>query len=170
MEATLQVVAEISIGFTGFAGIVGALGGSKLKPDHPSVWLCFWSMVELGLMTLIAALFPALPQEFGAADRLTWSMSSGVLALFVAGHLLFMWPRFIRARRAGSLVPFPTLNGIMAGALIAALVTQALNAIGVGFSQPSAGFLLGLYLLLVVSGLNFAYLMYVVVSPGPRAA
>ena len=31
-EGTLEVIAEISIAFTGFAGIVGALAGARLRP------------------------------------------------------------------------------------------------------------------------------------------
>ena len=99
-EGTLQVIAEISIAFTGFAGIFGALGRQKLRPDNPSVWLPFWSTMELGLASLFAAILPALPHQFGA-ESLTWVISSAALVLFVVSHLVFMVPRILRADRAG---------------------------------------------------------------------
>jgi hypothetical protein len=41
------------------------------------------------------------------------------------------------------------------------LATQALNALGIGFAQSVGGFLIGLYLILAVSALNFAFLLFV---------
>ena len=46
-----------------------------------------------------------------------------------------------------------------------ALVSQLLNALGVGLPQSAGGFLIGLYCLLLVSGLNFAGLMFVLLRP-----
>ena len=163
------MIAEIAIAFTGFAGIFGALAGNKLRPDHPAVWLPFWATIELGLMMVFAALFPVLPHLFGAADGLTWALSSGVLSLFVVGHFLFMWPRYLSASRAGLLIRSNVLDGAQGAASLSALNTQVLNTFGVGLNQDSAGFLLGLYLLLVLSGLNFTYLMYVLVLPDPQS-
>ena len=64
-EGTLEVIAEIAIAFTGFAGIVGALARERLKPSQPGVWLGFWVMIESSLGVLLAALFPMLPHYLG---------------------------------------------------------------------------------------------------------
>ena len=47
-----------------------------------------------------------------------------------------------------------------------ALVTQWMNALGAGFAAPEGGMLLGLYLLLMVSGFNFALLVYLILGAG----
>ena len=173
MEAagTLEVIAEISIAFTGFAGIVGALAGARLRPDQPHVWLPFWAMIETGLGTLFAALFPLLPYYLGLPDQYVWSASSGLVVILIACHLVFMSPRFLRAFRDGSFLRLPAIDIPLWMALFIALASQLLNAIGVGLPQSAGGFLIGLYFLLLISGLNFAYLMFVLVRPenGNRA-
>ena len=45
------------------------------------------------------------------------------------------------------------------------LVSQVLNTIGVGFAQSAAGFVVGLYLMLLISALNFVFLLYVLGYP-----
>ena len=167
-EGTLQVIAEISIAFTGFAGIVGALAGAKLRPAHLHVWLPFWLMIEGGLGTLFAALFPMLPYHLGLPDPHVWSASSGFVVILIVCHIAFMSPRFIRASQNPSWVRLPAFQIGQIGArsaLVIALVSQLLNALGVGLPQSAGGFLIGLYCLLLVSGLNFTYLMFVLVRP-----
>ena len=167
-EGTLEVVAEISIAFTGFAGIVGALAGAKLRPAHLQVWLPFWLMIEGGLGTLFAALFPMLPYHLGLPAPHVWSVSSGFVVILIVCHIAFVSPRFIRAARNPSFVWLPALQILQIGArsaLVIALVSQLLNALGVGLPQSAGGFLIGLYCLLLVSGLNFACLMFVLLRP-----
>ena len=160
-EGTLEVIAEISIAFTGFAGIVGALAGARLRPTQLHVWLPFWLMIESGLGTLFAALFPMLPHHLGLPDRHLWSASSGLIVILIVCHGAFMSPRFIRAQRDPSSVRLPVLQIAVRVALVVALVSQLLNAFGVGLPQSAGGFLIGLYFLLLVSGLNFVYLVVV---------
>ncbi len=164
-EGTLQVVAEISIAFVGFAGIVGALAGGRLKPSQPHVWLPFWAMIEGGLGTLFAALFPVLPYYFGLPKRQVWASSSGLIVILIVCHLVFMSPRFIRAVRGPAWVRLLGLEIPLQSALLIAFLTQLLNALGIGLQQSVGGFLVGLYFLLLISGLNFAYLIFVLVRP-----
>ncbi len=163
-EGTLEVIAEISIAFIGFAGIVGALAGGRLRPDQPHVWLPFWAMIEVGLGTLFAALFPLLPYHLGLPDQQVWSASSGLLVILIACHLVFMSPRFLRAVRDSPL-RLPAIVIPARLALVIAFVSQLLNAIGIGLPQSAGGFLIGLYSLLLLSGLFFVHLMFVLVRP-----
>ncbi len=165
VEGALEVIAEISIAFTGFAGIVGALAGNRLRPDQPHVWLPFWAMIEAGLGTLFAALFPLVPHYLGLPDQYVWSASSGLVVILIACHFVFMAPRFVRAFRDTSMVRIPAIDFPLALFLLIALVTQLLNAVGIGLQQSAGGFLIGLYLLLLMSGLNFVYLMLMLVRP-----
>ena len=164
-EGTLAVVAEISIAFTGFAGIVGALASGRLRPTHPHVWLPFWAMIEGGLGTLFAALFPVLPYYLGLSERIVWAASSSFIVILIVCHVVFMSPRFIRAMRNSSWVRMLALEIPLQSALVIALLSQLLNALGIGLQQSVGGFLIGLYFLLLISGLNFAYLIFVLVRP-----
>ena len=147
-----------------FEGIVGALAGEKLTPEHPQVWLPFWAMIAGGLGTLFAALIPMLPHHLGLPDRHVWAISSACVATLVVCHAVFLAPRFFRAMR-DSWVHLPVLEFPLRLAFPLALVSQVLNALGVGLPQSAGGFLIGLYLLLLISTLNFAYLVYVLLRP-----
>lgn len=172
-QGTLQVVAEISIELTGFAGIVDALASGRLTRQQPHIWLPFWSVLELGLGTLFAALFPMLPYHLGAADWLVWATSSGFVVFLLGCHMAFMAPRFLGAAGNPSYVRLQALENVLRVALLLALVTQRLNTIGVGLRHTAGGFLIGLYCLLLVSALNFTYVIFVLIRPengAPAAA
>ena len=164
-QGTLEVIAEISIAFTGFAGIVGALAPGRLKAEHRQIWLPFWAMIEWGLGTLFAALFPMLPHHLGASDPLVWSLSSVFVVLLLVRHGIFSSPQFLRAARDPSHLHLPGIEVSLRVVFALTLVTQVLNAVGVGLSHSVGGFLVGLYGLIVISALNFAYLMYALLLP-----
>ena len=169
-EGTLEAIAEIAISITGFAGIAGALAGERLGPAHPGVWLPFWVMISSGLCILFAALFPFLPRYLGAPDQVSWAASSAVLAVLTACNLAFFMPRILRAQRDGVLFKIPAFDLPLRVSPIIVLVSQVLNTLGVGLPRSAGGLLIGLDLLLLISGLNFAFLLYVLGRPrgGPR--
>jgi hypothetical protein len=87
----------------GFAGIVGALAGEKLRPADPGLWLPFWVMISGGLSLVFAALFRVLAYYVGARDHVLWAASSAIVTVLTACSLAFFVPRFLRARRGGFL-------------------------------------------------------------------
>ena len=171
-SSILETIAVIGVSLAGFAGIVGALAGDKLRPANPEVWLPFWVMISSGLLIVFAALFPFLPFYLGAPDRISWAASSAFVTVLTACNLAFFTPRFLRAQRDGVLARALAFSALMYLSSFLLLVSQALNAVGIGLSQSAGGFLIGLYLMLLISALNFVFLLYVVGGPsqGPPAA
>jgi len=171
-ESLLEAIAEIGVSLAGFAGIVGALAGEKLRPADPDVWLPFWVMISGGLTIVFAALFPFLPYHLGAPDRVAWAASSAFVTLLTACNLAFFTPRFLRAQRDGVLARMLAFSVLLHFISFFLLVSQVLNTLGVGLPQSAGGFLIGLYLLLLISALNFVFLLYVLGGPrrGPPAA
>lgn len=167
----LEAVAEIGVSLAGFAGIIGALAGEKLRRADPEVWLPFWVMISGGLSIVFAALFPFLPHYLGAPDRVSWAASSAFVSILTACNLVFFSPRFLRARRDGVLARTLAFSVLMHVISFFLLVSQVLNALGVGLAQSAGGFVSGLYLMLLISALNFVFLLYVLVGPrrGPPA-
>ncbi len=106
-----------------------------------------------------------LPYYLGLSERQVWASSSGLIVILIVCHLVFMSPRFIRAFRDQSWVRLWALDILVQASLLIALLTQLLNALGIGLQQSVGGFLVGLYFLLLISGLNFAYLILVLVRP-----
>jgi hypothetical protein len=160
-ESTLESVAEIAVSLAGFAGIVGALAGEKLRPTHPEVWLPFWVMISSSLGVVFAALFPFLPHHLGATDSVAWAASSAVVTVMTACNLAFFTPRILRAQRDGVLARILAFDVPLNLSSLLILVSQVLNTLGVGLPRSAGGFLIGLYLLLLLAGLNFVFLLYV---------
>ncbi len=161
----LQAIAGIGVSLAGFAGIIGALAGEKLRHADPEVWLPFWVMISSALSIVFAALFPFLPHYLGAPLRGLWAASSAFVTLLTAGNLAFFSPRFLRAQRDGVLARTRAFSVLMHFISFFLLVSQVLNLLGIGLSRSAGGFLLGLYLMLLVSALNFVFLLYVVANP-----
>lgn len=160
-ESTLETVAEIGVSLAGFAGIIGALAGERLRPAHPEVWLPFWAMIASGLAVVFAALFPFLPYRLGAPENVSWAASSAFVAVLTASNLAFFMPRILRAIRNGAFPRIWAISIPLDLSPLLVIVTQVLNTLGIGFSQSAGGFFIGLYLLLLISGLNFVFLLYV---------
>ena len=167
---TTHVVAEISVAFLGFAGIVGALARGQLTPAHPHTWLGFWTMLEFALALLFASLLPALLNQLGFSAWTSARLASAALGGFLILHLTLVTPLFVRARRG---VRWPLSIQLLDLATFASLLiaglSQTLNALGFAWGSAMGGFLVGLYFLLVVSGLNFALLAYLILLPEPDA-
>lgn len=171
-ESILETIAMIGVSLAGFAGIVGELAGEKLRPADPEVWLPLWVMISGSLSIVFAALFPFLPYHLGAPDRVSWAASSAFVTVLTACNLAFFTPRFLRAQRAGVLARRRAFDVLFYLSSFFLLVSQVLNTLGVGLLQSVGGFLIGLYLMLLISALNFAFLLYVLGGPrrGPPAA
>jgi hypothetical protein len=171
-ENALETIAQIGVALAGFAGIVGALAGEKFRPTHPEVWFPFWALISSGLGIVFVALFPFLLHHFDAPDNIVWAGSSAFLFVVTASNLAFFLPRILRAARNRAFRRIPIIAVPVDSASFLILGTQALNALGFGFVQSTGGFLVGLYLLLAVSALNFAFLLFVLgrTSEGPKDA
>ncbi len=168
----LEAIAAIGVSLAGFAGIVGALAGEKLRHPDPELWLPFWVMISGGLSITFAALFPFLPYYLGAPPRALWAASSAFVTLITACNVGYFSPRFLRARRDGVLARTRTFSVMLHLVSYSLLVSQVLNTFGLGLHQSAGGFIFGLYLMLLISALNFVFLLYVLVGPraGPPAA
>jgi hypothetical protein len=165
--STLETIAEIGISLAGFAGIIGALAGERLRPSHPGVWLPFWAMIASSLGILFAALFPVLPYQLGAPSHVCWGVSSAFVTLLTACNLVVFMPRIRHAQRDGVLYRIPAFEVPMNLSAFLILVSQVLNTLGVGLPRSAGGFLIGLYLLVLIAALNFVFLLYVLgCAPG----
>lgn len=160
-ENTFETIAQIGVALAGFAGIVGALAGEKLRPTHPEVWYPFWALISSGLGVVFVALCPFLLYYFRASEDIVWAASSAFLFVLTACNLAFFLPRILRAARNRVFRRIRIVAVPVDSASLLILVTQALNVLGIGLAQSVGGFLIGLYLLLVVSALNFAFLLFV---------
>lgn len=154
---SFSTIAEVAVAFLGFTGVVGVFSG---RGHAAAVSMRLWVMVEFGLALLLLALLPSVLHALGGTGAELWVACSLATSLFLIGHLVLVVPRIVRLMRAGAWGGVPaSLNLSFPVAYSACFVSQVLNALGLGLERSHGGFLLGLYLLLAASGLNFIALL-----------
>lgn len=156
-EESFSTIAEVAVAFLGFTGVVGVFSA---RAHPPAVSLRLWVMVEFGLALLLLALLPMVLHHLGWSGDTIWASSAVATILFLIGHAVLVVPRVVGYRRSETWGGVPVaLEVSVPVAFGACLVSQILNLMGVGLERTHGGYLLGLYLLLTASGLNFASLL-----------
>lgn len=153
----LSVLAEVSVAFAGFAGIVTAF--RRRTPDHWNALdrFRFRFMVEFSLVTLLLSLLPFFVLAFDVADARVWSLCSVPLSL---GALVYLLRSAVRVRRllAAGLAVSRGLAAVSFTVGIGIAVTSALNALQ-WFAHPAAVYLAGVGGCLFVCSAMFARLL-----------
>ena len=154
----LIVIAEVSVAFAGFAGIVAVFRQRDLAEWAAVDATRFRFMVECSLMTILFALLPFVFRHLGASPAATWSACSGLMGAAVACLLVIA---SLRMRRVRSQTPgFNTaLLRFMQAVSLLTLALLALNALRIGFTAEFGPYLAALAWLLVASGINFFRLL-----------
>ena len=153
----LASLAEVSVAFAGFSGIVTAF-----RRHNPGEWshldrfrLRF--MVEFSLATLALSLFPFFVSEFGLPESEVWRLSS----LRLGGGALFYLIRSVVRLRPLVVAGEPVSRGLAFVSIavgIVITVSAFANAAG-SFSHPSGVYLAGVGGCLFVSSAMFARLL-----------
>ena len=158
-EGLLLTIAEISIGFAGFAGIVALFGRRAAGAWSAIDRIRFDALIAYALTSLFAALLP-LVVYYVASDHVSpWKLSS---ALF--GVVLLLFCRVgIRGTLYARASKDPEAN-IYGGWVLAGLAGLAsallfLNALGIVFQGNGAPYLFALFLVLSGAGFFFSRLL-----------
>ncbi len=77
--SALELIAEISIGLIGFAGIVAVLSRSRLPPAVRSFRIT--ALMMNGVLALIGALLPIIFLKYAVSPQVAWIAAAGVLVL-----------------------------------------------------------------------------------------
>ena len=165
---SFSTIAEIAIAFLGFTGVVGVFSG---RGHSDAVSTRLWIMVEFGLALLLLSLLPLVLHALGWNGPTLWLTCSIAAQLFLIGHQVLFAPRILRLIRAGAWGDVPVLlNYATPVVYLGCFATQLINSLGVGLERSSGGYLLGLFLLLAASGLNFIALLVTLRSSPPDEA
>lgn len=95
MEATLELFAELSVGLVGFAGVVSALGHSRLSVETRSFRI--GALLINSVNALAFSLFPLLLSAHGLSEDVQWKIATILLVLAQIGTITWS------ARRVSSL-------------------------------------------------------------------
>jgi hypothetical protein len=154
----LIVIAEVSVAFAGFAGIVAVFRQRGLEEWAPVDAVRFRFMVECSLTTILFALLPFVFHHLGASPTATWSACSALMAAAIGGLLVIASLRVRRLRSQASGFSSALLRFMQAVALLA-IALLVLNALSVGFTAEFGPYLAALAWVLVASGVNFFRLL-----------
>ena len=159
-EEVLLTIAEVAIAFAGFSGLVAIFGsraaGRWSRSDRYRLAL----MLETSLAAILFAFLPFSLRYLNVEGSVLWTVSSGGLATFLLVELILVIPRTRRLYRGSGETLSPTFGLIIASLALLALIVQVLNAAGIGLHRDFGPYLVGLLLLLVVSGIQFVRLLF----------
>jgi len=160
-ESILQTIAEISVAFAGFTGVVAAFGRGGAAPWTAGDRLRFRVMLGTSLAALSFAILPLIFYYLGVRGASVWSLSSFLLGIYLLGSAVFDVRVFQRGRvdRAASDPPSPVVATVVAVLSIGMTLVQFLNALGILFQRTFGAYLLGLSVLLALSSLMFVRLL-----------
>ena len=134
--STLELFAEISIGLVGFAGVVTALGRSRLPA--PTQRFRIRALLLYSIIALGGALLPIILFDYGISDISVW-VSSAVVLVF-AQLVILVWA----ARTIPPLVREGHLPASLARVVSAFLFVVILYlTYGIIFSRPSLSAIYG---------------------------
>jgi hypothetical protein len=156
-ESLLLTIAEVSIGFAGFAGIVALFGRRAGGTWSTADRLRFNSLVRHALLSLFAAFLPLAIHYVDPDHGSPWRPASIVFGVV---FLLLFWTGY---RRIPEIRGDSEANIRGAWVLVAAFALLALglflNAIGVVFHGDAGPYLVALFFTLALTGLFFARLL-----------
>ncbi|MEM7099022.1 MAG: hypothetical protein AAF541_12245 [Pseudomonadota bacterium] len=108
-EGTLWVIAEISIGFAGFTGVVAVFGQQTWSALNRYRFTALWAT---SLTTMLFALFPLLLSYCGLTEPKVWRYSSVVIVLVLTIVNCVELPRAWRLRTHMPQTDKITLSGL----------------------------------------------------------
>ncbi|MCR9093299.1 MAG: hypothetical protein NXI30_03695 [bacterium] len=141
----LQTSAEVAVAFVGFASLIGVFYARTEGRLPESVRLSLRSLLDYGLIALVACGMPLLLRETALPATTIWRLSSGLMAVLVAGYMMISqiyYKEVSELARASSKTRSATIAFLVVGDGIAILVL-ALNAAGWPFDVLPAIYLAG---------------------------
>jgi hypothetical protein len=157
-EALLTTIAEISVAFAGFSGLIAIFSSTSGHGPQLAAFPQFWFMIEVSLATLFFSLLPLLLGEVGVPPRSVWAISS----LALAPCLALYWLRVLRPHPElpAERRPPPALWISFAIASSALFVALLLNGLGILIDRQSWPFLVALMLMLGGTATSFFFLLW----------
>jgi len=157
----LASIAEISVAFAGFAGIITALSGRRFGELGRGNLTRFRLMIYSSLSATFMALMPYAFLYNSSTPN--WSVCILLLMIYLVGFLSLLIRVFIRQVAQGSLNGYVAFSVASLGVITTLIQLASL----VGLAEPDLGiYLLGIYYLLVQSGVSFVRLITASVSAG----
>ena len=158
-ESLLLTIAEVSIGFAGFAGIVALFGRRATGTWSVADRIRFDALIRCALISLFAAFLPLAIHYVDPDHGSPWRLAS---AVFGAVLVLLSWigrHRIAEARASEDSDAYLPGGWVVLGAGGLVALGLLLNALGVVFQAEAGPYLVALFFSLALTGMFFARLL-----------
>jgi hypothetical protein len=146
------------VALAGFTGVVAAFGQRRRQWSNLDT-LRFQIMLRTSLQALVFSILPFASHHMGAGTGATWAISSGLLAGCIVMLTLVDTRRFRQVGGQKMSEGSTSLLALTYSLVAVALVTQVLNALGIGFHHTFGPYFLGLCCVLLLCALMFVRLL-----------
>ena len=157
-EELLPTLGEVAAAFSGFGGIVAALGSRSVAEWSGPARFRFENLLVISVAAAVLSFLPAVAQHLFALGAAPWRLSSAILGLFVLAFLVVRIPHGLRVSRAHPGVIRLWMMVAFSVLMPGVLVLQASNLVGWPDGSGGGRYLTGVYGLLFVAGLQFIVL------------
>jgi len=159
---SLDIFAELFIGFAGFSGIVAALRGNRDKEWHEIDRTRLVALIASSIIGIFSAILPKALDNLEIDERFVWRISCGFIATSML--VMFAWTiRRIRQTNAFAHSDFSPIFIIGASLFIFPLIAiLSLSALAVYFEANIGLFGMGLLANLIVCSGMFVLLLRLV--------
>ena len=157
--AVLLGISAVAATFVGFSGVVAAFDRRAHGNWLPEERFRLVNMVVISLGICLFAFFPLAEELLRVSEKALWIIASILMGGFCALYVPCALPyrKRLGQSRPGFLPLWSTLVFVLA--LCLAAVLQALNASEIFVASGAGLYVAGLLLLLVVAGIQFAFLV-----------
>ncbi len=158
-EGILGTIAELSVAFTGFTGVVAVFGRRPDAEWAPLEVFRFRVLLGASLAALLFSLLPFLLHHGGIAEARVWRVGSALVVLHLVVVAALDTRTLARVRRESDQPIFFALETAVAAFALVVFLIQVLNALGQLASVSFSAFLAALVYYLFVSAVNFVRLL-----------
>jgi hypothetical protein len=146
---TLYALAQVSVAFAGFAGLMAFVRERAAGPLTRVQRNRLIGMVRVALIVTAFALLPIVVSAQGLSDTTTWRVSGALFATAFAPITVIAWRRLLEIRKAAVPAAVPFIPQVATVGLLLLLGSVA-------SAEHSSGlYLAGLFFVLLVSGALF---------------
>jgi hypothetical protein len=148
----LLAIAQISIAFAGFSGVIAAFSKFRLHQDVTVFRVRL--MVGASLSGLLFSLLPFVPMQYGASETASWRIAAGFMA---ATGFVFPFVALGRARKLYKAGLIRTQAFSAFTNVGSTIITLSLAAVALGFLKQYAAaiYVTALYFTLILCSFYF---------------
>ena len=155
MNDLLALLAEISVGFTGFAAIVSALGNAPGDADSRLDRLRLRNLVETGVVIVVMATLPLVLLRAENGSEWAWTVSA-VLLSTVLLTFAFLHGRRNRAAKVADLEGYNLYSAVVVWMLgLGSLGVLAIGLLAPHLISVQVAYVTALWLLMTMLGWYF---------------